>query len=158
MNMFRSILGTTVLIILFGWVMSVFYLAYADFADIVKSQQSSWEVTIPLLPIFTFIVIGGIISVFLHYAKKQKFQSWKKALFLPVELEEADEREKYITAQACRASYISLWIACPVITGLLCIYPFISEQMPYYPILLFLLLPLIQVFAYATSWHRQSRI
>ncbi|MBD8067603.1 hypothetical protein [Bacillus sp. PS06] len=158
MNVIRNIIASIVLIALFGWAMSILYLTYVNFAEIIKNPELPMEMEIQLIPIILFIVIGGLITVFLFKINKKKHYSWRKILFLPTELEEADEREQQITAQACRSSYISMWIAAPIVTALLFIYPFISESMPYYPIIIILLLPTIQLISYGVTWKRESRI
>ncbi|KUP09557.1 membrane protein [Bacillus coahuilensis m2-6] len=137
---------------LFAWAMVEMYDAFTQFAKVVKSSTPTFMIEINLIPLVAFIVIGGILS-YISYSKKQN-KFWSKSLLLPPELEETDEREKQITSLACRASYISMWYSFPIVTALLVLYPFIIDQVPYYPILLFLLLPLTQMISYLVSWKK----
>jgi hypothetical protein len=73
---------------------------------------------------------------------------------LPPEFEESDEREQLITAKACRSSYIVMWFATPIAAGLLVIYPMIQDLIPYYPIIILLLLPVVQIISYFFSIHK----
>ncbi|WP_408007395.1 hypothetical protein ACJROX_22295 [Pseudalkalibacillus sp. A8] len=154
MNIWRNAIMTTIVIILFGWGMIVLYEAQIQFAEIVKNPEPPWEVTISAIPILAVIVIGGILTFVSYKVNKKKYQSWKKALLLPPELEEADEREQYITGQACRNSYFAMWFGTPLITALMLFYPFVSDTLPYYPMLIILVMPLIQIFTYVISVRR----
>ncbi|MCF6408963.1 hypothetical protein [Pseudalkalibacillus salsuginis] len=154
MNIWRNAIMTTIVIILFGWGMIALYEAQVQFAEIVRNPEPSWEITISAIPILVAIVIGGILTFVSYKVNKKKHQSWKKALVLPPELEEADEREKYITGKACRNSYLAMWFGTPIVTGLMLFYPFVSKALPYYPILIILVMPLIQIFTYAISVRR----
>ncbi|MDG5790035.1 hypothetical protein QA612_21505 [Evansella sp. AB-P1] len=93
--------------------------------------------------------------MFIEIHKKNKRNSWEKTIFTPPELlEESDEREILITAKACRNAYISLIYAFPILCGLLLVYPFIIDSFPYYPIIILLLYPLIQIVAYTLTWAK----
>lgn len=154
MRFFRNVLFTVVLFILFGWMMTAFYHASIDISEYFKDTNRTVMFELNIVPFIAFLCIGGLVS-FISYSKKKKnSQSWAKALLLPDEFEESDEREKQITSQACRASYISMWYAFPIITVLLLFYPFFSERFPYYPIIVFLLLPLTQSITYLISWKQ----
>lgn len=67
---------------------------------------------------------------------------------------ENDERVIQITSRACRASYISMMYAFPIILALLVLNLLVSESVPWYPIAIFLLLPFVQVVTYFISWNR----
>ncbi|MDR4928468.1 hypothetical protein [Peribacillus simplex] len=152
MSVFRNVFISVILLILFGWGMIAFYYASIDISEFFKDSKQTTMFELNLTPILAFVCIGVIVSFITNSKKKKKY--WAKALLLPDEFKESDEREKQITSQACRASYISMMHAFPIITSLLLFYPFISETYPYYPIVIFLLLPLTQVVTYLISWKK----
>ncbi|MEH7379414.1 hypothetical protein V7138_02880 [Bacillus sp. JJ1533] len=155
MSIFRNVMFSIVMLVLFGWGLTSLYFAQMDFADIVKNNtQPPWFIEINTLPIFATILIGGIFTVITYPKLKRKRRSWKNVLLLPSEFEEGDEREKELTGKACRASYISMWLTFPFIAALFLLYPFISDTVPYFPIILLLLYPLIQIIVYFISWKR----
>ncbi|WP_449538080.1 hypothetical protein [Ferdinandcohnia sp. Marseille-Q9671] len=155
MSIFRSVLYSIISIVILGWGLSAMYYAQMDFAHIVKTnQEPPWFIEINMLPIFVALVASIVFSAIIYPKLKRKRKSWKNVLLLPTEFEEGDEREKELTAKACRASYISMWYTFPIITSLILLYPFISDTVPYYPIILLLLYPLIQVVVYFLSWKR----
>ena len=73
---------------------------------------------------------------------------------LPSEFEESDEREQLITAKACRSAYIAMWFTVPIAAGLLIFYPIIQDTIPYYPIMILLLLPVVQMISYFYTLHK----
>lgn len=152
--MVQKFLLSVGIVVLYGWAMVAFYFAQMDFAEVIKNPEPPWTVTINATPVIAALVIGGIMTVILIMKNKKKHKSFAKAFFLPPEFEESDEREKEITAKACRASYVTMWYTFPILTALLLIYPFISETIPYYPVLIILLFPLAQSFAYFLSWKK----
>ncbi|MCC3356250.1 hypothetical protein [Bacillus sp. REN16] len=155
MSIFRNVMYSIISIGLLGWAISSMYYAQMDFAKIVKTnQEPPWSVEINILPVFLAIVVGIFFTAFMYPQLKKNRKSWKNVFLLPLEFEEGDEREKELTGKACRASYISMWYAFPIITALFLLYPFISDSVPYYPIILFLLCPLIQIVTYFISWKR----
>ncbi|WHX42726.1 hypothetical protein QNH36_11600 [Mesobacillus sp. AQ2] len=140
--------------VLFGWGMIALYYAQMDFAEVIKNPEPPWTVTINATPVFAALVFGGILSAILFRKSKKKNKSFAKAFFLPPEFEESDEREQEITAKACRASYVMMWYAFPVLTALMLFYPFISETVPYYPVIIVMLFPFVQSIAYFLSWRK----
>lgn len=152
--MVQKFLLSVGMVVLFGWGMITFYYAQMDFAEVIKNPEPPWTVTLNATPIVAAIVIGGIMTIVLFVKSKKKRKSFRKAFFLPPEFEESDEREQEITAKACRASYVTMWYTFPFLTALLLIYPFISKSIPYYPVIIILLYPLVQTFAYFLSWKR----
>ncbi|MCR6105911.1 hypothetical protein HXA34_06330 [Salipaludibacillus agaradhaerens] len=152
MSIFRHIAITMTLVVLFGWVMSEFYLAMVDISQFNPSAGDTTMFEINLNPLLAFVCLGGV-TTFVRLRKRKK-EEWSKALLLPEEFNEKDERETELTNRACRASYISLMWATPIICALLLFYPIVSETMPFYPIIIFLLLPLTQLLAYIISWYR----
>ncbi|MGN7299705.1 hypothetical protein [Ferdinandcohnia sp. SAFN-114] len=155
MSIVRNVVYSIVSIMLMGWALSSMYYAQMDFAKIVKTnQEPPWTIEINTLPILIAIVVGTLFTVFTYPKLKKKRKSWKNVFLLPIEFEEGDEREKELTGKACRTSYISMWYTFPIISALFLLYPFISDNVPYYPIILFLLYPLIQIIAYFISWKK----
>ncbi|ADU29143.1 hypothetical protein [Evansella cellulosilytica] len=150
MSTVRNFFILVVIFVLFGWGMVSFYNASIDISQFLSDDSRSYVFELNVTPIILLIIVGGIVT-YISYSKKQK-KGWAKSLLLPEEFEESDEREKQITSRACRAAYISMYYAFPIIISLLLIYPFINNTMPYYPILLFLLLPIIQITTYFISW------
>ncbi|WLR57300.1 hypothetical protein LC048_10810 [Mesobacillus subterraneus] len=142
------------IIVLFGWSMVAFYYAQMDFAEVLKNPEPPWTVTFNATPVFAALVVGGILTAILFRKSKKKNKSFAKAFFLPPEFEEGDEREQEITAKACRASYVTMWYAFPILTSLMLIYPLISETIPYYPVIIIMLLPVVQSIAYFLSWKK----
>jgi hypothetical protein len=155
MSIVRNVVFSIVSLALFGWGLSSLYFTQIDFADIVKNNpEPPWSIEINLIPIFATILIGTIFAALTLPKLKRKRKSWKRVFLLPTEFEEGDEREKELTGKACRSSYISMWYTFPIISALFLLYPFISDTVPYYPIILFLLYPLIQIIAYFISWKK----
>lgn len=128
-----------------------FYFASIDIYEYSKDTSRSFVFELNIAPLI-FIIIASILGL-INYSKK-KNKSWARALLLPDEFEESDEREKQITSHACRASYVSMMYSTPIIASLFLFYPFIYETIPYYPIIIFLLLPLTQVVTYFYSWQK----
>ncbi len=153
MKIFRTVY-TPILLILFGWVMIAFYNASIDIAEFSNNTKRGIMFEMNLTPFIAFLCIGGLLTFITYGRKKKNNEALKKALLLPDEFEENDEREKQITAQACRSAYISMWYAVPLLTILLLFYPFISEKIPYYPIMVILLFPLTQSITFLISWKK----
>ncbi|MBA4536902.1 hypothetical protein H1Z61_07040 [Bacillus aquiflavi] len=154
MNIRRNGFITVTVLVLFGWAMVAFYDAQIQFAEVIKNQPSKWEIELHLTPLLAALLIGGALSAIMFVSNRKKRSSLKQAFLLPPELEEMDEREKQITAKACRASYISMGYLYPIVTGLMLFYPFVNEMIPYYPIIVILLLPFIQFVVYFISLKR----
>lgn len=156
--MLRNVFLSILILVLFGWSLSSLYSAYVHFAEIVKNDtEPPWEVTMNITPLFILIIIGIILTVSSYIRQKRKGRSWFKSTFLPHEFEEGDEREVLITMKATRAAYISMWFSIPIIASLLVFYPFIYKTIPYYPIIVFLLYPLVQITTYTISWRKNYK-
>jgi len=153
MKIFRTVY-TPIMLVLFGWVMIAFYNASIDIAEFFNNTKRVVMFKLNLDPFIAFLCIGGLFTFITYGTKKKGNEFLKKAVLLPDEFEENDEREKQITAQACRSAYISMWYAFPLLTILLVFYPFISEKVPYYPIIVILLFPLTQSITYLISWKK----
>ncbi|WP_173917731.1 hypothetical protein [Halobacillus sp. Marseille-Q1614] len=154
MSTYKNALISITLIVLFGWALVPLYSAQIQFAEIIHDPNPPWEITIPVLPILFFLLIGGILTAMAYKKNKKKHGSWKQAALLPPELEESDERERFLTGKACRSSYVAMWYISPIAAALLLLYPFVIETMPYYPIIILLLIPLVQTLVYFMSWKK----
>lgn len=67
------------------------------------------------------------------------------------ELKENDEREKLLTAKACRNAYISIMFTFPILAICMIAYPFVSDYFPAYLIVVLILFPLTQMTVYYLS-------
>ncbi|WP_280771936.1 hypothetical protein [Salipaludibacillus daqingensis] len=153
MSIYRNVLISVLLLVLFGWALTSFYYASVDISKYFNDSSRSVMFELNILPLIILIFVGSIVSIISFSKKKNKL--WSKSLLLPDEFEESDEREKEITSRATRRAYVSMMYATPIIASLLLFYPFISETIPYYPIIIFFLLPLTQVVTYMVSWNVQ---
>ncbi|MEC2078501.1 Loki-CTERM sorting domain-containing protein [Metabacillus fastidiosus] len=143
-----------VLVALFAWVLCTLYMFYLQLAEIMKNPESSWEIMIPAYPFFFFLLIGIPAAIYLTKQNKKKHRGLWKAFMLPSEFEESDERERYITSKACRSSYITMMFIGPLAAGLMTFYPLVQEHLPYYPIMVVMLIPLAQIAAYFISFNK----
>ncbi|MED4400911.1 hypothetical protein [Metabacillus fastidiosus] len=143
-----------VLVALAGWVLSSLYMYYIQLAEVIKNPEPSWEITISIYPFFFFLLIGIPIAIYLTKKNKKKHRGLRKVLMMPSEFEESDERERYITAKACRSSYITMMFIGPLAAGLMTFYPLVQEKLPYYPIIVIMLIPLAQIAAYFISFNK----
>ncbi|MED4530693.1 hypothetical protein ABET51_01500 [Metabacillus fastidiosus] len=143
-----------VLVALAGWVLSALYTYYIQLAEVIKNPEPPWEITIPIFPFFFFLLICIPIAIYLIKRNKKKHGGLWKALMLPSEFEESDERERYITSKACRSSYITMMFIGPLAAGLMTFYPLVQEHLPYYPIIVVMLIPLAQIAAYFISFNK----
>ena len=153
-KIFLSASLNIVTVFLFGWALVAFYDGYMQFADIMKDPEPPWEVSVNMLPLLLLLVICLPISIYLLARGKRKHKSIWKAFMLPPEFEESDEREQMLTAKACRSSYIVMWFTVPIAAGLLVFYPLIQDIVPYYPIIILLLLPVVQMISYFYSLYK----
>lgn len=154
MRVFRNGSMIIIVLILFSWAMTAFYHASIDIAAYAQDPSSGIMFEINIIPFILFFIIGGFLTFVAFRHKKKHNKGFVKGLWLPDEFSENDEREKQITARACRAAYISMFYAVPFITVLFLFYPFLSDSMPYYPIVVFMLLPLTQILTYMISWKK----
>jgi|SRR5690625_1682660 len=154
----KRYISSILLLIFFGWAMVNFYDFQLQFAEIVRDPEPPWELTINILPMVLTFILGLYIMISIFRRKRNKKGALKKALFLPQTFEEEDEREKEITAKATRTAYLSMWVAAPMLAALLLIYPHIIDKFPYYPMIILLLLPLVQLITYIISWHKNYHI
>ncbi|MBO0992083.1 hypothetical protein [Bacillus sp. SD088] len=130
-----------------GWVLTALYDAYAQFAVIIKEDQAlPWEVTISAWPFF-FLIIYAVILLFFYRHKKKQNENLSFWLF-PMQFSEKDERERAISGEACRKAYIATWVSAPIAAATLVFYPLFEEQFRYFPIIIILLIPMIQIVTY----------
>lgn len=157
MRVFRNGSMIIIVLILFCWAMTSFYHASIDIAEYANDTSRGLMFEINIIPFIIFFVFGGFLTLVSYRYKKKHSKGFVKGLWLPDEFSENDEREQQITARACRAAYISMFYAFPLITALLLFYPLLSNSIPYYPIFVFMLLPLTQILTYMFSWHKNYK-
>ncbi|KRG15176.1 hypothetical protein ACA30_08385 [Virgibacillus soli] len=142
LSMFLSLL----MLFFAGWVLAVLYDAYAQFAKIINEDIAPpWEVSVSVWPFLLFLLYSLALFFFYRYKKKKKE---KISLWFPMQFSEEDEREQAISGIACRKAFISTWISAPIAASALVFYPLFEEQFRYYPILIVLLIPTIQILTY----------
>src|SRR5699024_2383358 len=105
-------------------------------------------------PFLLLFVICVPIYIYLLVRTQSQLKSVWQALMLPIEFKEADERERMITAKACWSSYVVMMFAIPIAAGSLIMYPMIQDTLPYYPVIIVLLLLLIQMISYFYTLHK----
>lgn len=146
----RSYLFNMVSILFMAWQFVYLFDYQHQFAHMIETEQEPpWEMTLNFLPTFMMLIVV-LAYVIYHMTLKKKIK-WKQLFFQPVEFLEDDEREKMITAQACRTSYLTLLYTFPFIAALLLVYPFIQPTIPYFPILIIFLIPVMLITAYHVS-------
>lgn len=136
---------------LMGWALTSMYDAYSQFADVLKIDPP-WEITINLIPIFVFLVFS--IILYIIYKRKKKLDQSISVWLYPLQFSERDEREREISGQACRKAFISSWISAPAVAALLVFYPLFQEQFQYFPIVVVLIIPAIQIITYYVHIRR----
>ncbi|SDC57865.1 hypothetical protein [Shouchella lonarensis] len=144
-----------VTVILAGWTFATFYEVAQQLAEVIRLQPDHWEVTINGVPCMLFLLYAVVISFVLTRMKRQMGVSLKAILLLPPEFYETDEREQKITTAACRAAYLSMYIAIPFLVVLLFIYPFVETIIPAYPIFIVLSLSVVQILSYGFVWRKK---
>ncbi|WP_050614344.1 hypothetical protein [Bacillus testis] len=146
-NAFISIVMLTLL----GWVLISLYGPFTSLAKSLSQEAPSFSINIPLQPFLVFILAGAISAW--HFTRQAG--KGKKAAILPHSLNESDERNQQITAKACRNAYIAMWYACPIAAILMLLYPFIDKTIPYYPIIIILLIPLTLTIIYLKTIKKE---
>ncbi|GIN14272.1 hypothetical protein J26TS2_41390 [Shouchella clausii] len=135
---------------LFTWQLVEYFRGFEE----IETATGTWQMSFNILPM-TILIIGAIIyGIVSAYLKKKKGVTFQKALLLPPEFSERDEREKEITANACRTAYLSMYIIYPILAALLVVYPLVQTQLPYLPIILVMAGPLLQASVYMVSWRK----
>ncbi|MFP7287597.1 hypothetical protein [Shouchella clausii] len=150
MKWWFTIVSLVVTIGLFTWQLVEYFRGFGE----IETAKGSWEMSINILPM-TILIIGAIIyGIVSAYLKKKKGITFQKGLLVPPEFSERDEREKEITANACRTAYLSMYIIYPVLAALLVVYPLVQTKLPYLPIILVMAGPLLQASVYMVSWRK----
>ena len=140
---------------LFGWAMVTYYDAATQFQTLMSGDGN--EVTISLTPILVTLLIVSIIGFIITRNKRRNNKGWKEALLLPSELCEDDERERTLTAHACRNAYIAMMVTSPLLIAAMTLQPVLSEQLQAYPILVLLSLPFVQISVFYFSLRKKVR-
>ncbi|MGN1401536.1 MAG: hypothetical protein ACI4XL_08550 [Bacillus sp. (in: firmicutes)] len=139
-----STVSPVVLLLLFGWSLTEAY-------QLVALLISEGEGSASLLP-FALLMLAGILQVILMPRTKRKSQ------LIPDEFIEDDERNELLTARACRSAYIAMMIASPIAAALMVFQPLFADSLPYYPVLVVLLIPLVQVLVFLFSLHKNYQV
>ena len=133
------------------WTLISFMEAIPQIAQFFQTEGSgSFELNIT--PFLLFSVCAALYI----YAEKKK-RNGKQHRLVPDEVEEQDERERMMTAKACRSSYIAVYFSLPAAAVLLLFYPLIQPHLPFFPILLIFILMMIQHLAYVFTFHRHGK-
>ena len=140
---------------LFGWAMVNYYDAATQFQTLMSGNGN--EVMFNITPILVTLLIVSIIGFIITRNKRKNNKAWREALLLPSELYEDDEREKTLTAQACRNAYIAMMFTSPLLIAAMTLQPIVSDQFSAYPILVLLSLPLIQMSVFYFSLRKKLR-
>lgn len=146
------ILSNAITVICFGWLMIAFWDANQEMAGMMYDGKESFYLTIPLIPLLVAVILGVI-----SYLAMKRYSGGKlslKSLMLPPEFSEQDERERDITAKACRKAYISLSYTLPIAAGLMTFQPIIGRIFPYFSLCLILVIPFVQWLSYYTTVRR----
>lgn len=130
-----------------GWATTALYDTNIQFAKITKNPEPPWEISVNTIPLFSLLLFS-IILTGLYVVMKRKRKNPISYWLFPFQFSEDDEREKMISGDACRKAFISTWYAAPVIAILLSIYPLIQTTFPYYPIVMVLMIPVVQMIVY----------
>ncbi|AGK54793.1 hypothetical protein [Bacillus sp. 1NLA3E] len=130
-----------------GWATTSLYNANIQFAKIMKYPEPPWEISMNAIPLFSLLTFGLILTVVYLVIKQKKKKPISFWLF-PLQFSEDDEREKMISGEACRKAFISTWYSAPIIAILLSIYPLIQTAFPYFPILMVMIIPAVQIVVY----------
>ncbi|MDG5471949.1 hypothetical protein P6709_09325 [Jeotgalibacillus sp. ET6] len=137
-----------------GWLATAFYKGNESFADFIWNQTEEFSVEIPLVPFIAIGLLGAMSYILMKKLSKRK--KTFKSFFLPPEFSEQDERERAITARACRNSYIFLTYFVPLIVLVLAFEPVYERIFPSLSIWIVLLIPLVQYLSYYFTIRRQE--
>ncbi|KXZ23926.1 hypothetical protein AXI59_06315 [Bacillus nakamurai] len=102
-----------------------------------------------------FLLFAACAALYMYAEKKKR--AVKKHSLVPDEFEEQDERERMMTAKACRSSYIAVYFSLPAAAVLLLFYPLIQPHLPFFPILLIFILMMIQQLSYVLTFHKHGK-
>ncbi|MDM5153466.1 DUF2178 domain-containing protein [Bacillus sp. DX1.1] len=137
-----------------SWTFIELYYGVMEFANIIRTEKVSFEVSINAIP-FLLLFIVAVVSTFFYRVQKKKYKSlslWMYPLLFPQE----DEREKVITAKACRTTFISLWYVLPCAIGFLTFSPVINLYIPECPLYILFFIFFIQMTVFHVSLYRNK--
>ena len=137
----------------FGWAMVTYYDAASRFQTFMNGKGESFYINVT--PIIAALLIASIFGFVITRSKRKNNKGWKEALLLPSELFEDDEREKTLTANACRNAYIAMMFTSPFVIAAMTFQPVISNHFTAYPIIVLLLLPLVQISVFYFSLRKK---
>lgn len=137
------------------WAFVEMYDTYSQVSKIFENGlENGFEFTMNLTPLA--IVVLALIFYVIILLKKEGSLARMFSL-IPYEFEEQDEREKMLTARACRKAYIAMTIAVPFAGALLCLYPFVQQHIPYFPIIVIFLLFAVMQITYTVTYRKQLK-
>lgn len=150
---------TVLALILIGWQVGAYLDTFVQVNQIVKENPEEWFFYMNIAPLIWLGLLTIILYIYLSYDNKKKGLKKRgrflRRTFLPEELVENDEREQMITGRACRNAYIAMWVAMPFLAISLAFYPFVQSFLPYFPIIVFMCLPLTMITTFhVTIWRR----
>lgn len=143
---FITMILSLVTIGLAGWCLISLYNTLTQFSNVLTNPEPPWEITFYIIPFVLLILFGGVLSII--YTRQKKYKQKSSLLLFPFEFSEEDEREKQISGEACRKAFISTWVTAPLAATLLVFYPLIQDRIAFYPILLILIIPVVQILTY----------
>lgn len=144
-----------ILLGLFGWAMVAYYHASEDIKVSITNSSDGLLFTLNISPLVLGIIVAGTAGVMITRKQRKKGKGWLEVLFLPSELKEDDEREKILTAKACRNAYISMMFTFPVLAICMLAEPFISDYFSAYPIVILTLYPAVQMTVFYVSLKKR---
>ncbi|MCM3193857.1 MFS transporter [Priestia megaterium] len=147
-NVIKSYLLNVVSLLCVGWVLYDVLNLNAQLSEIMKHPEPPWEATMSISSFASFIVL--LIVIFFYYRVRKKTKNVSLLLF-PLEFAEDDEREKMMTAEACKKAFVFLLFSFPIGGGLMTFYPLLSNSFSFYPVAVILLLLLVQLTVYYVS-------
>lgn len=133
-------------LICIGWAAAIFLDANQAMADMVYRRTEGFDITITLAPFFILFVLTAISFFLVKRSSKESLTL--KNVMLPPEFSEQDERERFITANACRNAYVSMTYTLPVVVVLMTLQPLMSPVSPYFFLWIVLLIPFVQWVSY----------
>ncbi|MEI1420622.1 hypothetical protein EFK13_05065 [Bacillus cabrialesii] len=142
-------------LVLFGlacWTLIAYFEASEGIASFFRTKSGEMVFELNLTPFILFVAAS---AVYLYLQKKRRPHA--KQLLLPDEFEEQDEREKMMTAKACRASYIAVYFSLPAAAVLLIFYPFFQSRIPFFPIIIVFIIMIIQHLSYVISFKKNEK-
>lgn len=145
-----SLLLSIASLFLIGWATASMYDWNIQFSKITKNPEPPWEISINLSPLIFLLLFGVLSSVVYSKLKNNKKNPGSFWLF-PFMFSEDDEREKIISGEACRKAFISIWFTAPIIAVSLSFYPLIQTAFPYFPIMMVMMIPMVQILVYFIS-------